>query len=453
VAAAISMSVGILVLVGWILDVPTLKSVAPGVVSMKPNTAIGFILIGLALRLLRDGEPRRGFRVASQSIAGLVAVVAALTLAEGFLDVDLGIDHLFRDTDPFAYPPGRPAPHAALAFLFVGLWLTLLPSGSERVRRIRNWVSAIACLIALQAAIGYLYGATYQYRGSRVTPMAIPTMATFVVVCVGILVTRPREGFMGLMTSAGAGGAIARRTLPAVLGFPLLLGYVRLMAQERWHLVGLRDGVSILAGGTVTVLGVLIFLVARSLDEADADRRLLEKRLQALAERDPLTNLYNRRRFDEALERELAMAARDEHELGLMIIDLDGLKKINDSVGHAAGDEVIVATARALSDQLRITDWIARLGGDEFGVVLHRTDRHAAEIVADKLVRAVRAAAQETRGPELKFTISAGLVLADSQSGASSTLKAAADEAMYRAKAEGGDRYVVAEIDPPSATS
>jgi diguanylate cyclase (GGDEF)-like protein len=453
VAAAISMTVGTLVLAGWILDVPALRSMAPSPPNMKPNTAIGFILIGLALWLSREGNRRPGLRVAARSIAGLVAVFAALTLAEYILDVDLGIDHLFRDMDSLASDPGRPSPHTALALLVLGLWLSILWSGSGRVRQIRNWLSVLACLIALQAVLGYLYRVPYLSGVSDVNAMAVHTIATFVVVCLGILAARPREGFMGLMTSAGAGGAIARRTLPVVLGFPLLLGYLRLAAEEKWHLIGLRVGVSIVAGGSVTVLGVVIFLVAQSLDQTDADRRRLEERLLELSQRDPLTNLYNRRPFKEALEREVAIAARDEHELGLMIIDLDGLKKVNDRLGHSAGDEMIVAAAKALSSQLRSTDWIARLGGDEFGVLLLRTNRNAAEIVADKLVKAVRAAAPTTRSHDLKYTISAGLALADGRSGASSILMAAADEAMYRAKADGGDRYVVAETDPPSATS
>jgi diguanylate cyclase (GGDEF)-like protein len=449
VAAAISMMVGMLVLAGWILDVPALRSFELSVPSMKPNTAIGFILIGLSLWLSREGKRRLGLRVAARSLASLVAVVAALTLAEYILDVDLGIDHLFHDTD--TSDPGRPSPHTALAFLVVGLWLSILWSGRGRVRLIRNWLSVLACLIALQAVIGYLYRVPYLSGVSEVNSMTIPTIATFVVVCVGILAARPRDGFMGLMTSAGAGGAIARRTLPVVLGFPLLLGYLRLAAEEKWHLIGLRVGVSIVAGGSVTVLGVLIFLVAQSLDQTDADRGRLEERLRDLAQRDPLTNLFNRRPFEEALEREVAIAARDKHQLGLMILDLDGLKTINDRLGHQAGDVMIVATAKALASQLRSTDWIARLGGDEFGVLLLRTDRRAAENVADKLVKAVRAATPTNRG--YTFTISAGLALADGLTGASSTLMAAADAAMYRAKADGGDRYVVAETDPPSAPS
>ena len=452
-AAAISMTVGTLVLVGWILDVPALKSMASGPPDMKPNTAIGFILIGLTLWLRRDGEPRRRFRLAARSIAWLVAALAALTLAESILNVDLRIDHLFRDTDSLANAPGRPSPHTALAFLVIGLWLSVLWSGSGRVRQFRNWLSVLACLIALQAVLGYLYRVPYLSGVSEVNAMALHTIATFIVVCLGILAARPREGFMGLMTSAGAGGAIARRTLPVVLGFPLLLGYLRLAAEEKWHLIGLRAGVSIVAGGSVTVLGVLIYLVAESLDRTDADRRRLEERLLELSQRDPLTNLYNRRPFKEALERDFAIAARDRHELCLMIIDLDGLKKVNDKLGHSAGDEMIVATAKALSSQVRSTDWIARLGGDEFGVLLLRTNRHAAEIVADKLVKAVRVAAPTARDQGRKFTISAGLALADGQSGTSSTLMAAADAAMYRAKADGGDRYVLAEIALPAATS
>jgi hypothetical protein len=74
----------------------------------------------------------------------LVAFVAGLTLAEYILNVDLGIDHLFRETDSLARDPGRPSPHTALAFLVVGLWLSVLWSGSRHIRRVRNWLSVLA---------------------------------------------------------------------------------------------------------------------------------------------------------------------------------------------------------------------------------------------------------------------------------------------------------------------
>jgi hypothetical protein len=114
-AAVITIVVGVGVVIGWILDVQTLKSVLPGLVSMKANTALGFVLAGSALWLVRDQRMSHRRRLGATLIAGVILIVAVLTLAEYVFGVDLGIDHLFAD--PGVSLPGRPSPHTAIAFL------------------------------------------------------------------------------------------------------------------------------------------------------------------------------------------------------------------------------------------------------------------------------------------------------------------------------------------------
>lgn len=446
VAACVSVVVGVAVVVGWVFDVQLLKSIAPGLVSMKANTALAFVLAGAALWLLRDEDAARSRQWAGAALGVAIALFACITLAEYLLGADLRIDRLF--SDPSTSLPGRPSPHTAIAFAAVGVWLALLPVRGARWARLRDGVAVIASVIVLQAAIGYLYGVKYLYGISAVTGMAVHTVVTFVILCLGVLAARPTQGFMGLLTSVGPGGVAARRLAPAILVVPLLIGYLCLKAQQL-GVIGLRDGIAILAGGTVVGLGAIIAYTGLSLNRADADRRALELRLAGLAERDPLTSLYNRRRFAEELERQLARSRRYSTALALIMIDVDGLKKTNDTHGHRAGDELLLTVAAGLTAQLRATDTAARLSGDEFAVLLPHADAAGAEAVAAKLVAAVRGRAFAFGPAMILPTISAGIASGAGDPLDAATLSQAADRALYQAKVRGGDQYVSAAPQSP----
>ena len=104
------------------------------------------------------------------------------------------------------------------------------------------------------------------------------------------------------------------------------------------------------------------------------ERRRFERELRHLADHDPLTGLFNRRRFEQELDRHVAEVARYGPRGALLVLDLDHFKYVNDSLGHHAGDELILSVAALLQDRLRETDTIARLGGDEFAVLLPNAD-------------------------------------------------------------------------------
>src|SRR4029079_775587 len=120
------------------------------------------------------------------------------------------------------------------------------------------------------------------------------------------------------------------------------------------------------------------------------DRRRFEERLQHMVDHDPLTGLFNRRRFEQELDRHVAHTHRYGAEGALLVLDLDDFKSVNDTLGHNAGDELIVSVAGLLRSTLRDSDVIARLGGDEFAILLPTGGADEAEAVAAKLVRAVR---------------------------------------------------------------
>jgi diguanylate cyclase (GGDEF)-like protein/PAS domain S-box-containing protein len=187
-----------------------------------------------------------------------------------------------------------------------------------------------------------------------------------------------------------------------------------------------------------------LYFIAQILDVTE--RRRLEGELRHQAEHDNLTGLANRRSFATQLEREIARGRRYGGELALLMIDLDGFKEINDSIGHAAGDLVLIAVANTIAERVRDTDLAARLGGDEFAVLLPNTDRRGAEILAIDLVQAVRELRVDVGADEpAGVTASVGLACSGEWAEASDegALLMAADVAMYDAKRIGRDGYAV----------
>jgi len=161
--------------------------------------------------------------------------------------------------------------------------------------------------------------------------------------------------------------------------------------------------------------------------------------LRTLATTDSLTGLLNRRAIEERLQREYEAAKRYGLPLSVLIIDVDGLKRVNDLAGHAAGDEVLRGTADAIRQTLRASDDGARWGGDEFVVVAPHTSREAARRLADRLVVRVASAARTGR---LATTVSVGIATLERgsmQTGALALVEEA-DRALYDAKEEGRGR-------------
>jgi diguanylate cyclase (GGDEF)-like protein/PAS domain S-box-containing protein len=159
------------------------------------------------------------------------------------------------------------------------------------------------------------------------------------------------------------------------------------------------------------------------------------------AHMDALTGLPNRRLFMDRLSQELLVAERQGQELALLYIDLDQFKEVNDTLGHAVGDRLLVAAAQRIRDKVRASDTTARLGGDEFTVILsHLASPHHADGIAQKLVEALRAPF-DIEGEVVYVSASIGITLFPEDGDTVLDLMKHADQAMYRAKAEGRNRF------------
>ncbi len=174
-----------------------------------------------------------------------------------------------------------------------------------------------------------------------------------------------------------------------------------------------------------------------------SDRKRFESQLVHLANHDPLTSLFNRRRFNEEVERQLASSRRYGVRGALLFMDLDQFKDVNDSRGHRAGDELLTSLARLLRERLRETDIIARLGGDEFAILLPHTSAEEAMTVAAEVLDAIRGYLFITGGSPLRITASIGVALFPDHSTDAGELLSRADLAMYQAKEQGRNRVTI----------
>lgn len=209
-------------------------------------------------------------------------------------------------------------------------------------------------------------------------------------------------------------------------------------AGERWHLtskIPLRDA----AGRIVGIIGINRDISARK--RAELALRESEERFRHLAHYDGLTSLPNRALFYDRLKQAIAQAARQGWILGVMLVDLDHFKEVNDSLGHAAGDLLLNQVAARLSSAVRSGDTVARLGGDEFAVILgHLTAPADAGIVAQKILALLAEPfALESRSAAAGASIGIALYPADGAD--QDALVKGADAAMYRAKSAGRNGY------------
>ncbi len=172
------------------------------------------------------------------------------------------------------------------------------------------------------------------------------------------------------------------------------------------------------------------------------ERERVQSQLRHLADHDILTGLLNRRRLEEELTRHVSLERQYGSGGALLMLDLDDFKQINDTLGHRAGDGVVVAVARVLEAQLREGDILARIGGDEFAVVLPAASARDAAATAASILETIRSDRIVTEGHHVRITTSVGVAPIDGGAAAvgAEELIARADLAMYDAKGAGRDR-------------
>ncbi|MGV3654643.1 MAG: GGDEF domain-containing protein [Noviherbaspirillum sp.] len=290
-------------------------------------------------------------------------------------------------------------------------------------------VSLAGCVVPLSlfvVAIAYFHYVHDSY------PLRTMTVSLFQVgVCGGIAYTvyrwrkSARSRYPYLFTMAMAGAIAIGNAVRAVLHAMNPSEAASLLQPSAWNVFFLSAGSQVLPALT---LGALMMV-----------HDMMMARAEHAANRDFLTGAWSRRAFFEMADRELNRARRAGHPLALLLIDIDHFKRINDTHGHAAGDQVLVDMSLRVENVIRGIDYFARIGGEEFAALLPDADRDAALAVAERLRSTL--AGESGRHGGAPYTVSIGLaVLRDSDS--FHELMRRADAALYQAKASGRNQVI-----------
>ena len=278
-ASVVVTLMGFIALIGWTFDIAILKSVIPGMTAMNPATAICFILSGLSL--LTQGVSASSNKDTHKWIAktsAILLLLIAMTKIVSFFGYDFGVDQvLFREKLKIYTPPNRMAPNTAVDFFLVGISLLIINLETRRGYRPCEFTILVSFVISITALTGYTFGVRRLYGIASYIPMALNTALAFNFISAGILCLYPDRGMMEIITSDNAGGRMARHLLPAVIGITIILAWLRLQGEVKFHYYGTEFGTSIRVVLTLIILTVVIWWNAHSLNKIDIKRKFAEE--------------------------------------------------------------------------------------------------------------------------------------------------------------------------------
>ena len=269
--------------------------------------------------------------------------------------------------------------------------------------------------------------------GPYTSPFA---MLILVFPVLGFLVFTIRQVYTGLATFAVL---LVMSTFADRLG---LIPYAPLMATPPFF-EGRPYTSWILSVGALPMVASALILVIFA--HIIVQWRAREQELRELSKTDYLTGVRNRRSFMEHAEREFARAERHGNELAIVMVDVDHFKRVNDTYGHAIGDEVIKLVAKILVDEMRTYDVVARYGGEEFSILLSETTQEQARIMAERCRQRIERTGLVVNRTSVKVTASLGIASHSSKNltGVEQLLDLA-DKALYEAKSGGRNRVAIA---------
>ena len=269
---------GALVLLGWAIDYTILRSHVPGNPDVKPNTGVGFILLGSALALTAASR----LETLARALAGATALIGFATLAEYVFGLDLGIDELlFTDDSAVAMHPGRMAPNTAFALMAIGLALAA-PALRLGRHRVDDVLAGIGAVVGWMGLIGHLADLPVLETVGSVTRIALPTAICFLAAGVGVVLAHPQRGVARLVAGGGRASPLVRRLLPAAALVPIVTALVLRLLREAGVIDAGAEILLILASTAIALIAICLSFAAR-LDASDRERAIFEA---ALAERE-----------------------------------------------------------------------------------------------------------------------------------------------------------------------
>jgi hypothetical protein len=275
-----TLVIGLMVLLGWVYQVPELRFHNPGLPNITANTAAGFILLGTAFFLATLRVPPSSRRLFDRTAAGFslaALLLGALTWLQYLVATDLGIDQLIVRALSIGSPeaaPLRPAAINASALILASCALLAGLSSRLILHLVHQVFSTALLLVCLTAFFGYAFGATMLYTSSNAPQSGLAPMSLllFLLLDLGLLYWKPDLGFMALMRSDDVGGRVTRMLLPAAIIFPMLTGLLRVQAQN-WGWVSETLGAALHSIINVVFFASLVVAGAAMLRRAEEERQ------------------------------------------------------------------------------------------------------------------------------------------------------------------------------------
>jgi diguanylate cyclase (GGDEF)-like protein len=355
---AIAGSIATIVLVGWL--VPVVGSALPeGWSLMKANTALVILLSCASLILTQPQHGITAFRT-GYSCGLMVFVLAGATLFGHLAGQSLWLDTLVAE-DIGAEMPGRMSLQTAIYFMLLSITLVFRRRQQSK-NHFLDAVTIALIIMVLMIFSGYLFGALHLFGHSAETRTSPHTLISMVLLLLASVVSRLRSDFFSIFVGIGIGSHIARISIPWTIGLPFIIISIGAFSMTQGWLP-----LSYAAALTATTTSILLFTVvlwlARKINTLEMDLR--DKSLT-----DELTGVHNRRGLYLIGEHMLLEANREKTSLTVLYFDLDGLKAVNDTLGHDVGSELLLDFAKLLRNHFRHNDEVARIGGDEFAVLI-----------------------------------------------------------------------------------
>lgn len=287
VLASIVIAVSSLALVGWGLEIDRLIRIAPGLASMKPNTALGFILAGISIIALNaakgSADRLAKARFISMLLSGICVAIGTITLAEHLFSVDLFIDRiLFPNAvlQESLVVPGRMAPATAICLIMIGTSLIILKFRSQNLFIIGELLNIATVLIGLLSVIDYAYDVRTLYAISIFSTVSIQTAIVLVLTAISVIFTYGPGGINTVFWNRSIAGVVARRLIPFAILFPIIVGWLRIEGQQLGYYQS-EFGTALFTVTNVVALSVMLWLTARSIESVDRLRLVSDESLRA----------------------------------------------------------------------------------------------------------------------------------------------------------------------------
>jgi diguanylate cyclase (GGDEF)-like protein len=393
-----------------------------GLLHMRGSSALAVLCATLAMFLTEAGRSQRLQRV-GRIFAGLTTLIAAATFWAPAVQAFSQFDK-FLNVNQF---PSKQVPgHAsAFAFLLLGIVILLIRSRDSLFGSIADAGTTILALLVLIVLSEFLFGMAEIPGSSTAGLPSFPTIVCLALLTVVSILRRAEHGVFSVFLEDGIGGRIARILAPVLVILPFLreLGRARLLNAR---LVPTHYATAVLTSVATIVSFALLLLLVRLINR-------MQNEIQGLTLRDELTGLYNFRGFNLFADQAFRLARRAKMPFGVLFVDMDNLKIINDELGHSAGSVSLVETAKLLSGTFRETDVIGRLGGDEF-VVAGQFESSEIALAIERL-RSGAAAKTQLAGNRFFLSLSMGFAATDHSTDESlKSIVSRADKAMYKEK-------------------